>query len=79
MPKLKTCRMTRWKNDKFSRGAYSFLGIGCDWDDYDRLGEPVNDHVLFAGEACAREQQGTVNCAFLTGKKQAESIVKSMR
>lgn len=33
--------MTRWKNDPYARGSYSFVALGASGNDYDLLAAPI--------------------------------------
>ncbi len=68
-------RLTRWANDPFARGAYSFAAIGATGDDYVALSEPVDNRLFFAGEATSREYAATVHGAFLSGVREAERVL----
>jgi monoamine oxidase len=68
--------ITRWNRDPFSFGSYSFQGIGCTPKDNDTLGEPIENRLFFAGEACISDAYSFVNGAFLAGKRDAERIGK---
>lgn len=35
--------MTRWEQEQFSRGSYSFVAPGANGDDYAKLAAPVHD------------------------------------
>ena len=59
-----------WRNDPFSRGAYSYVlagGAGA----RKKLGTPAARTIFFAGEACDPEQSGTVAGAIATGRRAA--------
>ena len=46
--------VTRWRQDPFSRGSYSYIAKGSNGDHYDKLSYSVKDKVYFAGEATIR-------------------------
>jgi monoamine oxidase len=63
-----------WSRDPFSRGAYSFTVAGHD-DESQRLREPVQDTLFFAGEATADgEEVGTVHGALASGIRAANEV-----
>lgn len=33
--------VTRWKNDPYARGSYSFVAVGASGNDYDLLAAPI--------------------------------------
>ncbi|KAL6531688.1 Lysine-specific histone demethylase 1 1 [Orobanche minor] len=67
---------TRWGQDQFSYGSYSYVAIGASGDDYDILAENVSDRVFFAGEATNRQYPATMHGAFLSGMREAAHIMR---
>ncbi|CRL05312.1 CLUMA_CG018144, isoform A [Clunio marinus] len=77
---------SRWNQNKFIRGAYSFTSTKCDhlqnWEK--TLSKPIifdcpenrKNVILLAGEACHEQYFSTVHGAFLSGIEQAENILK---
>jgi len=59
-----------WRNDPFSRGAYSYTLVGGTGA-AKKLAAPVERTIIFAGEACEEEQSGTVAGAIASGRKAA--------
>jgi len=66
---------TRWADDPFSRGAYSYVPVGATLQDMHVLGEPVGDRLLFAGEATVPEHYGTVTAAYVSGLREARRLL----
>ena len=62
---------TRWKNEPYSRGSYSFVAPGATGATYDALARPVGRRLLWAGEATARSHPDTVGGALLSGLREA--------
>jgi hypothetical protein len=62
--------------DEFSRGAYSYFGLGSTGRDVAslsrRVGSPAGARVLFAGEHTNEEYQGSVHGAIISGEETAE-------
>jgi monoamine oxidase len=79
IPKPEASLITRWGQDPFSFGAYSYLPAGACCDDYDILAMPVDDRLFFAGEATCRQYIGTVHGAFLSGEREAMRIGKKIQ
>ena len=52
--------VTRWRNNPFTRGAYSFILAGSERKNLSGISEPV-ENVYFAGEACAKSHLGMVH------------------
>lgn len=65
---------TRWFEDPWSRGAYSYFAVGNSKDITEKIAEPFG-RVYFAGEA-ASEYPGTVLGAYVSGKQRAEELSK---
>ncbi len=65
---------TRWLEDPYSRGSYSFPSIHSNPSDYDRLSRPHADRILFAGEATHRAHPATVHGAYTSGIREAERL-----
>ncbi|CAM8997475.1 unnamed protein product [Rhodiola kirilowii] len=69
---------TRWGEDRFAYGSYSYVSIGSSGDDYDILAENIGDgRVFFAGEATNKLYPATMHGAFLSGMREAANILKS--
>ncbi|KAG0197719.1 hypothetical protein BGX28_008777 [Mortierella sp. GBA30] len=67
--------VTRWSQDEFAQGSYSFVGKEGDGEDYDMLAKPVEDQLFFAGEATSRHYPATAHGAYLSGLKAAKDIL----
>ncbi|MDG4666310.1 FAD-dependent oxidoreductase [Mycobacterium sp. 236(2023)] len=67
--------VTRWAEDPYARGSYSFLAVGSSPDDQEALAAPVGDRLLFAGEATNSEYSATVHGAHLSGLREADRIL----
>lgn len=59
--------VTRWGTDPYSKGAYSYVSVGCSGDDYDIIADPAFDGtVYFAGEHTNRNHPTTCAGAMLS-------------
>ncbi|CAI8594839.1 unnamed protein product [Vicia faba] len=68
---------TRWGQDTFAYGSYSYVAVGSSGDDYDILAESVgNGRVFFAGEATSKQYPATMHGAFLSGMREAANILR---
>jgi monoamine oxidase len=67
--------VTRWAEDRYARGSYSFVAVGSSPDDMETLGEPVGERLLFAGEATNPEFFATVHGAYQSGVREADRIL----
>ncbi|XP_074344200.1 lysine-specific histone demethylase 1 homolog 3-like isoform X2 [Apium graveolens] len=63
--------VTDWGRDPYSYGAYSYVAIGASGEDYDILGNPVENCLFFAGEATCKEHPDTVGGAMMSGIREA--------
>ncbi|KAL3635317.1 Lysine-specific histone demethylase 1 1 [Castilleja foliolosa] len=70
---------TRWGQDQFSYGSYSYVGIGASGDDYDILAEDIAGRVFFAGEATNKQYPATMHGAFLSGMREAAHMMRVAR
>jgi hypothetical protein len=68
--------VTRWSQNPYSYGAYSYPTVGMNEDDFDAMAEPVANRLLFAGEHTTNKYRGTVHGAYLTGIREAERILR---
>jgi monoamine oxidase len=68
--------MHDWQSDPFSRGAYSYLGVGG-VPARRALARPVARTLFFAGEATHPDQSGTVAGAIESGHRAAREVVKT--
>ncbi len=67
--------LTRWGQDPYSFGSYSYLPVGATGDDRDVLSQPESDNLFFAGEATHRQFPATVHGAYLSGLREAARIM----
>jgi len=67
--------ITRWSQDPFSYGSYSYVPKGVSASMRDKLAEPMYDKVFFAGEATHAKYSATVHGAYLSGEREANRII----
>ncbi|HEY3054093.1 MAG TPA: NAD(P)/FAD-dependent oxidoreductase [Thermoanaerobaculia bacterium] len=65
-----------WQSDPFSRGAYSYAGVGGTGA-HQALARPIRSTLFFAGEATSSDQTGTVAGAIESGRRAARELLKS--
>ncbi|MGC2288477.1 MAG: NAD(P)/FAD-dependent oxidoreductase [Thermoplasmata archaeon] len=64
-----------WPEDPFAGGAYSFLPPGVDVVERERLAQPVDNVLFFAGEATNwKGESATIHGAIETGYRAAEEV-----
>ena len=73
-PRLERSMVADWQADPFSRGAYSYMGVGGQ-DAHAVLARPIEDTLYFAGEATVSGQNGTVAGAIASGYRAADQIL----
>ena len=70
--------MHDWINDPFSRGAYSYAGVGGDTAG-EELAKPVQGTLYFAGEHTDSEgRNGTVHGAIASGWRAADAVLRRL-
>jgi len=68
-------QITRWSQDPFALGSYSFNATGTAPETRSALGgADWEGRLIFAGEACEANYWGTAHAAILSGRKAARSI-----
>lgn len=78
LPALKSYHLTRWGQDRFSMGAYSYPHKKMHPDDRTHLAAPVNNRLFFAGEATSRHYSATAHGAYLSGVAAAKAWLGSI-
>jgi monoamine oxidase len=67
-------QLTRWGQDPFARGAYSFNKLGSTPAMRDDLAASLDGRLFFAGEATSRQYFATVHGAYLSGLAAATQL-----
>ncbi|GAA4369930.1 flavin monoamine oxidase family protein [Agromyces bauzanensis] len=76
VPKPTAMERSRWADDPFARGAFSFDAVGSTPELREALGEPVSDRLVFAGEACSTDAPGTLQGARDSGLRAAAHVMR---
>jgi monoamine oxidase len=71
---LKGAYLHDWSKDPFSRGAYSYIGVGG-IDIPQEMAKPIQNTIYFAGEAFSTGEPGTVEGALSSGLAAAERML----
>ncbi len=66
--------LTRWSQDPYSLGSYSYLPVGATGEDRDLLAAPESNRLFFSGEATHRHFPATTHGAYLSGLREAKRI-----
>jgi lysine-specific histone demethylase 1 len=69
--------VTRWGQDPFTYGSYSYVAADAFPDDYDLMAKSIGN-LHFAGEATCGTHPATVHGAYLSGIRAASKIVDSV-
>ncbi|ORM31797.1 NAD(P)/FAD-dependent oxidoreductase [Williamsia sp. 1135] len=67
--------VTRWQDDPYSRGSYSYMTVGSDRSDHDDLSIPIENVLYLSGEATWTDDPSTVTAAVKSGHRTAEQIL----
>lgn len=75
--------VTRWDQDPFSLGSYSYLPCGAEWEMLEQMSIPEPPNVArptlyFAGEHCDDLGWQCVHGAFESGRRAADAIIESL-
>lgn len=65
---------TRWSEDPWTQGAYSYSAVGNKPGDFEGLTKPIANTVLLAGEHTTFAYHGTTHGAYLSGLQAARFI-----
>lgn len=69
-------QITRWAQDPFTHGSYSFNPVGARREDREALsGEEWEGRLIFAGEATEPDYWGTAHGALLSGRTAARLLL----
>jgi len=71
---LESWRGHDWRRDPYSRGAYSYVGVGG-LPAQRALGRPCQGTLFFAGETTEPDEMGTVAGAIASGQRSARQIL----
>jgi monoamine oxidase len=72
-------QFTRWSQDPFAYGSYSFNAVGSGNDDRVALSRPIDNRVFWAGEACSSQYPGTVHGAHISGLDSVKALRKALK
>jgi monoamine oxidase len=74
LPEPEAMAFPRWLSDPWSRGGYSYPGVGSAAEDRRIHARPLADRVFFAGEATEPVEYGTVHAALWSAEQTAEAL-----
>jgi len=70
-------KITRWRQDPFALGSYSYLAKGAKSKQRKDLAKHVDERITFCGEATDRDAPATVHGALNSGIRAAEEVMES--
>ena len=70
--------MSKWSQNKFTRGSFSDAVIGTDDTAYRNIARRLGP-LFFAGEGTSDEWYGYVQGGYYTGKDKAKAIAKCIK
>jgi monoamine oxidase len=70
--------ITRWGQDPFARGAYSYVPVGGSVKARNVLAEPVSDQLYLAGEAYTDTDPSSVHGAYNSGIATAKQVLERL-
>lgn len=76
-PCVEEAIVTKWRQDPFARGTYSYLGPRAEPGDYEAMACPTGN-LHFAGEATCGTHPATVHGAFISGLRTAAEVVDAL-
>ena len=76
LPAVTDHKITRWSQDPWARGSYSYLGPGASSDTRRALARQIDGRLFFAGEATDTEHPATVHGALASGQRAAAEILR---
>lgn len=75
--------ITRWQNEPFICGSYSFVDLNARTSDWDEIQKPFgvgkNQNVTLMGEATSAEYFGSVHSSMFSGEKEARRLIKKLK
>jgi monoamine oxidase len=74
-PKPQKVERTRWGQDPFTRGSYSYVAVGSTPADIETLADPVGGRLFFAGEATYRYHWAGAHGAYASGLREAARLL----
>jgi monoamine oxidase len=74
LPQPEAMAFPRWLSDPWSRGGYSYPGVGSATADRRIHARPLADRVFFAGEGTEPVEYGTVHAALWSAEQTAEAL-----
>jgi len=77
VPRPTSFFVTRWQENQYIRGSYSYIPTGSNPEDMDLLKAPVDNILYFAGEATNKHYYGTTHSAMISGADAALELINA--
>ena len=77
--KLTAFYVTNWEANPYSKGAWSFFSASTTIKDLEKMREPVDGWLWFAGEHCYYENIGNAHGAFCSGHWASKDMLEVMK
>lgn len=77
IPQPTSSQITRWAQDPYAYGSYSFNAVGSTNQDRNALARQ-SGRLYWAGEATHSQYLGTVHGAYLSGVRAAKALIKAV-
>jgi len=77
IPEPEAMLYPRWLSDPWSRGGYTYPGVGSAPEDRREHARPLARRVFFAGEATEPVEYGTVHAALWSAEQTAEAVFRA--
>ena len=76
IPEIVNVEATRWGMDPYAYGSYANIPLGASGQDMINLSLPVDDKILFAGEASCPLHYSTVHGAMKSGRREFARLMQ---
>jgi monoamine oxidase len=74
VPEPSVAKVTRWRQDPYSCGSYSFTKVGSTEDMFMEIASPLGN-LFFAGEHTSKTSHSTVHGAWESGQREGQRIL----
>jgi len=69
--------ITKWHTNPLALGAYPHIKPGFDYDICDKIAEPLDNKVFFAGDYIVKDYMSTAHGSYISGENSANNILKT--
>ncbi|CAF0978144.1 unnamed protein product [Brachionus calyciflorus] len=79
LPKPKHVIKSKWGNDQYANGSYTYIKTGSTVSDVKALAQPLKDTLFFSGEGTTFKYMSTVHGAYITGREAANRVIRAIK